>query len=120
MNDTSPLSLGQRQELFMECLAKHLVWLLAEGYKVRGGELQRDARVAAMNATTGSGILHSLHIDKLAIDLNLFRNGQFLDKTSDHAQSGAHWKSLHPLCAWGGDFSKPDGNHLSIRYAGRA
>lgn len=120
MIDTSPLTLGQRQELFMWGLTQLLVWLHAEGYKVRGGELQRDPRIAKLNDVNGTGISNSLHIDKLAIDLNIFRNGQFLADTADHAPIGAMWKTLHPLFAWGGDFSKPDGNHYSCRYAGRA
>lgn len=123
MIDNDPMPLGKRQELFMECLFKFGAWLIANGYKVRGGELQRDPRVAKMNDANGVGISNSLHIDKLAIDLNLFKNGVFLDKTEDHAAPGAYWKSLHSLCAWGGDFkppTKPDGNHYSVRYAGRA
>ncbi len=120
MIDTSPLSLGQRQELFMECLSKLLVWLIANGYKIRGGELQRDPRIAQMNNVNGTGISNSLHIDKLAIDLNLFLGGRALVDSADHAPAGAYWKTLHELCAWGGDFAKPDGNHYSVRYAGRA
>lgn len=123
MIDTSPLTLGQRQELFMWGLGQLLVWLHSEGYKVRGGELLRDPRVAQMNDANGVGISNSLHIDKLAIDLNVFKGGVWLNKTEDHAPIGAKWKTLHPLFAWGGDFkppTKPDGNHYSCRYAGRA
>jgi hypothetical protein len=113
------MTLGEKQELFMECLAKHLTWLFANGYKVRGGELQRAPATAAANAKSGAGISNSLHIIKLAIDLNLFRDGKFLSDTADHAASGTHWKSLHPLCRWGGDFkTRPDGNHLSIEHEG--
>jgi hypothetical protein len=64
-----------------------------------------------------------LHIDKLAIDLNIFKNGRWLATTEEHAPIGAKWKSLHAL-ARGAAISnrrrKPDGNHYSIRYAGRA
>lgn len=123
--DTSPLTLGQRQELFMECLAKLLVWLIANGYKIRGGELQRAAAEAAKNAADGDGIANSLHILKLAIDLNLFRGGEWLTTSEAHRDPGTYWKSLHPLCCWGGDFKdakgrpKPDGNHYSVTYQGR-
>jgi hypothetical protein len=120
MIDNDPMPLGARQELFMQLLPRLLDWFYANGYKLRGGELQRDPRIAAMNNANGTGVTNSLHIDKLAIDLNLFRNGVALTDTSDHAPAGAYWKSLHPLCAWGGDIHKPDGNHYSIRYAGRA
>jgi hypothetical protein len=113
------MTLGEKQELFMECLAVHLSWLVANGYKIRGGELQRDPRIAEANAATGAGISNSLHILKLAIDLNLLRNGVMLTDTADHATSGAHWKSLHPLCRWGGDFTtRPDGNHYSVEHNG--
>lgn len=113
------MTLGEKQELFMECLAAHLPWLVANGYKIRGGELQRPVAEAALNAKQGDGIAHSLHTLKLAIDLNLFRNGVMLTDTAGHAASGAHWKSLHPLCRWGGDFTtRPDGNHYSVEHNG--
>lgn len=68
----------------------------------------------------GSGSGNSLHPDRLAVDLNLFRDGRFLTLSKDHAPLGAYWKTLNPLCRWGGDFHpKPDGNHYSIEHGGR-
>lgn len=96
------------------------------GYTVRGGELWRTPEQAARNAATGKGIANSLHVEKLAIDLNLFRNGKFLTRSEDHKPLGEFWESLHVLCCWGGRFRdrngnpKPDGNHYSIRHDGRA
>jgi hypothetical protein len=55
---------------------------------------------------------------RLAVDLNLFKNGQFLTDSEAHRPLGDYWKSLHPDCCWGGDFSKPDGNHYSMQYGG--
>jgi hypothetical protein len=55
MNDNDPMTLGQRQELFMELPRKLLVWLYANGYKVRGGELLRSRREDAQNAAQGDG-----------------------------------------------------------------
>jgi hypothetical protein len=66
---------------------------------------------------TGSGIRNSLHELLLALDLNLFKDGKFLDKTEDHQFLGEYWESLHPLCRWGGRFK--DGNHYSIEHEGR-
>jgi len=62
---------------------------------------------------------NSLHFDGLAVDIDLFRNGIYLTKTSDHTEYGEYWKSLHPDCRWGGDFQNKDGNHYSITYQGR-
>lgn len=90
-----------------------------KGYQLRGGELLRTDEQAKANAGTGIGISNSLHKLKLAIDLNLFRNGEFLGKSEDHKFLGEHWKSLHPLCRWGGDFKpRADGNHYSIEHNG--
>jgi hypothetical protein len=55
MIDNDPMPLGARQELFMELLGQLLVWLYANGYKVRGGELLRDPRIAKMNDAQRNG-----------------------------------------------------------------
>lgn len=90
------------------------------GYEVVGGELKRDQRIADLNAAAGVGISKSLHLASLAIDLSLFKDGQYLDQTFDYAGLGAYWKSLDPLCRWGGDFvSLPDGGHFSLEWEGR-
>jgi len=64
-------------------------------------------------AKKGEGRPHSensKHYDKLAADLNLFKNGKYLSKTSDHAFFGAFWKMLGHT--WGGDWD--DGNHYEF------
>jgi hypothetical protein len=117
----SQLSLGQRRELLAECLYKLLAHAWQLGYTVRIGEVVRDPRVAALNAKTGAGIANSLHIDGLAVDLLLFKDGKYLTQTEDYTPLGTYWESLHPLCRWGGRFtSRPDGNHFSITWQGRA
>ncbi len=49
---------------------------------------------------------------RLAIDLNLFRDGRYLETTEDHAPLGLFWESLGGT--WGGRFRDPDGNHYSL------
>jgi hypothetical protein len=81
----------------------------------------RSPEQAALNAKKGSGIKNSLHLDKLAIDLNLFINGVYKTDSKDHKPLGDYWKSLSTKdyqCCWGGDFKKPDGNHYSIEHEG--
>lgn len=50
---------------------------------------------------------NSRHRDRLAIDLNLFWNGKYLDKTQDHSILGEYWRSIGGI--WGGVWD--DGNH---------
>lgn len=60
---------------------------------------------------------NSLHYSRLAVDINLFKDGKYLTSTEDHLQFGEFWESLHGDCRWGGRFS--DGNHYSVTYQGR-
>jgi hypothetical protein len=114
------MTLLETQFLFSKLSVQLLARILATGYQFTYGQTSRDPRVAALYADEGIGIKHSLHSDRLAIDVNLYKDGQYLTLTSDHKQFGDFWKGLHPLCRWGGDFSKPDGNHYSLTWQGRA
>lgn len=104
------LSLGEKQELFTLLMAEFLVWIYEQGYRVRGGHWLRctDCRI---------GRDASCHKIKLAFDINLFKNGQYLQTTEDHKPLGEKWESMHPLCSWGGHFN--DGNHYSFAHDGK-
>lgn len=60
------------------------------------------------------GIPASLHKKKLAADLNLFRDGQYLTKSEDYRPLGEYWEYLGG--SWGGRFG--DGNHFSVAWEG--
>jgi hypothetical protein len=106
------VGLGAKQEVFAENLAKLVLEAYRRGYKVRMGEVLRPPIMAKHYAKIGVGIKNSLHIYKLAGDLNLFKDGEYLQKTSDHAELGEYWESLHPLNRWGGRYK--DGNHYEM------
>lgn len=63
--------------------------------------------------------IRSLHYSGLAQDFILYRLGTYLETTEDYRELGEYWKSLHPLCRWGGNFQHRDGNHFSIEWDGR-
>lgn len=87
------------------------------GYEVTLGDAYRDPRVhGELGIKMGYGHAKSGHKCRLAIDLNLFRDGRFLGGTDDHRALGEWWKQQHPLARWGGDFN--DGNHYSFEYGG--
>lgn len=111
------LSLGRKQRLFCKLLPRLMDYAYANGYELSLGEAWRTPEQARLNAQQGRGIAASLHSERLAIDLNLFRNGTWLQTTEDHRMLGEYWESLHPLCRWGGRFQ--DGNHYSITHGGR-
>lgn len=81
------------------------------------GEAWRHPETAKHMAKVGKGVKNSYHIQRLAIDLNLFKEvdgkNVYLTSTEDHRQFGEYWKSLDPECTWGGDFKRSDANHYS-------
>lgn len=112
------MTLGEAQREFSRKVADLIVWAYAHGYEVTFGEAHRTMEQAAWNAKAGTGIANSLHVKRLAIDLNVFRGGVYLTLSEQYAELGAAWKAMHPLARWGGDFKKPDGNHFSFEWEG--
>jgi hypothetical protein len=114
------MTLRERQVLFVQMLARLIDFAYAQGYELTLGEAYRTPEQAALNAKSGKGIFNSLHTQRLAIDLNLFKDGRYLSDSESYRPLGEYWKSLHPDCCFGGDFKpRADGNHFSISYEGR-
>lgn len=114
------MTLRSKQSLFVKLVAQLIDWAYAQGYEITFSEAYRPPFVAEEYARRGVGIKTSLHCSRLAIDLNLFKDGKYLTRTKDHEPLGEYWKNLHPLCRWGGDFRRRDGNHYSMTHRGRA
>lgn len=111
-------ALLDQQIAFAQLVPRLIDWAFANGYQVTGDEWWRSPTEAAINAKTGAGISNSLHPLKLAIDLNLLKNGVLLESVEDYRPLGEFWKTLHTLARWGGDFSKPDADHFSLTFGG--
>ena len=102
------MGLGTEQERFSRMAVKLLSKAHELGFEVRIGHCMR-----CRDCTTGRKT--SLHKEKLAIDINLFKDGVYLQETNDHLALGEFWESIDG--AWGGRFN--DGNHYSLEYQGR-
>ena len=118
------MTLGELQRMFPPLAAKLINQIYLAGYQATFGDAFRDPRVhGEYGASVGYGRAWSNHKVKLAIDLNLFKkvNGiwVYCDSTEDHKPFGEYWKTFDPLCEWGGDGDRKDGNHYSLRYQGR-
>jgi hypothetical protein len=112
------MRLGDKQRLFMRLVPRLIDWAHLNGYELTIGDAYRDPRAfGRLGVRKAYGRANSLHKQKLAIDLNLFKDGKYLQKTEDHRPLGEYWESLHDLCSWGGRFN--DGNHYSLAHAGR-
>lgn len=110
------LTLGQKQRRFTRMIGQLIAWAYDHGYELTFGDAYRDPRVhGALGVKASYSSAHSLHKARLAVDFNLFKNGQFLTTTEAHRPLGEYWESLGG--AWGGRFN--DGNHYSLAHGGR-
>lgn len=111
------MKLWEKQALFAQNMAKLIIEMNSKSFKPTLGEAYRTPEQAALNAKNGKGIAHSLHCDRLAIDINLLdKDGKYLTDKASYKQFGDYWKSLHPLNRWGGDFKNlVDSGHFEMQ-----
>lgn len=109
-------TLLQKQIHFTRMIAELIDYAAELKLDLTFGEAYRTPEQAKWNAQHGSGIVNSLHTQRLAVDFNLFKDGIWLNKSDDFKALGEFWESLGG--SWGGRFSKPDGNHFSIEHNG--
>lgn len=109
------MTLGEKQRKFTKMIALLILYAYERGYELTFAEAYRTPEQARLNAAAGKGISNSLHLDRLAVDFNLFKGGDYLTATEDHRPLGEFWESLGGT--WGGRFN--DGNHYSLSHDGR-
>ncbi|EFH7152476.1 M15 family peptidase [Escherichia coli] len=111
------MKLSEKQQLFTVMISRLIMFAEQQGYGLTFGEAWRTPEQAKLNASKGSGIINSLHCQRLAVDFNLFINGEYQSTTEAYRQLGEYWESLGGT--WGGRFrSRPDGNHFSLEHNG--
>ena len=110
------MTLGQKQRQFTRMIADLIVFAYNRGYELTFGDAFRDPRVHGdVGAKKSYSSASSNHKIRLAVDFNLFKDGQYLTGTEDYRELGEFWESLGG--AWGGRFN--DGNHFSLEHGGR-
>lgn len=94
------MTLRERQSEFVRMTAMLINYATLRGYELTFGD-------AWASSGHKSG---SFHYKRLAIDLNLFKDGKWLQDTEDHRELGEFWE--HIGGSWGGKWN--DGNHYSF------
>jgi len=110
------VTLSEKQQEFMHTFCLFVAWCFEQGYRLTWGQAYRTPAEAERMAATGKGIANSLHTQRLAVDVNLFINGEYQETTEAHRPLGEKWETMHPLARWGGRFN--DGNHYSFEHNG--
>ena len=82
---TTEETLGQKQRRFAELLPRLIDKAHELGFEVSLGDAYRDPRVhGEFGVKEGYGAARSCHKLRLAVDLNLFKNGEYLDGSACH------------------------------------
>ncbi len=111
------MTLGQKQRVFARLVGRLIEKAYELGYEVSLGDAYRDPRVhGALGVRKSYSHPNSAHKVRLAIDLNLFRNGEYLELSEDYKALGEWWEQQHLFARWGGRFD--DGNHFSFEHNG--
>ena len=110
------MTLGQKQRKFTRMIAQLIEYAYANGYELTFGDAYRDPRLHGdVGVKKSYSSANSLHKSRLAVDFNLFKDGQYLTTTEAHRVLGEYWESIGGT--WGGRFN--DGNHYTIEHQGR-
>lgn len=140
------MTLGEARRAFSKCVPRLIDKAVEMGYEPQIEEVVRSQVQAALNtygeeqrqaiASTlgehgwgtmamaveryvhgGRGILMSVHVLGLAVDVSLIKDGKLVEEGEVYRELGEYWKGLHPLARAGADFGDED--HFSFEWGGR-
>jgi len=103
------MSLGGKQRVFTKNVALLIIEAYKLGYELTFGDCYRDDRC-------DYGHKNSLHRSRLAVDLNLFKDGKYLDgieANEGHSELHNVWDSMG-----GAERIDNDLNHYSVEHQG--
>lgn len=109
------MSLRKKQSEFVSKIADLIRFAESRGYELTFGDAYRDPRLhGEFGEKKGYGHSKSCHKLRLAVDFNLFIDGEFKTDTESHRPLGEYWESIGGT--WGGRFN--DANHYSMEHQG--
>ena len=120
------MTLREKQSEFLKNVAKMILWAFDNGMELTAGEMLRTndqqllyfegytlykagSSVHLCKASRKTKTMASKHLDKLAVDLNLFIDGELKTDKESYRKISEYWKGLNPAndCGyfWDWDFS---------------
>jgi len=99
------MTLREEQSAFAQDAVTLMAWCFQHGYEITFGEALRTEEQQRIYVQSGrSKTMHSNHLVKCAIDLNIFKDGKWLQTIQELQPIGDFWESLHPKNHWGGNW----------------
>ena len=97
------MSLGERQCDFTFMVARLIMQACALGYEIKVQEWNRLLETQKEYVAKGvSKTLKSKHLDNLAVDVYLYKDGKVIMVSEDYRALGVYWENLGGR--WGGRF----------------
>lgn len=115
------MKLSEKQQVFSQNVAKLIAKVYEMGLGCTLGECYRPPAMAEIYAKQGIGIKNSVHCQRLALDLYLWKDGTCIMDGPEYGYVAAFWLGLDPLNRWGGRWTKyRDLYHFSMEHEGVA
>ena len=118
------MTLGEKQRIFTWNIHLLIEFAYKQGFQLSFGEVYRTLEQQKIYFQTGrSKTMNSLHLKRLAVDFNFFKDGRMLFQDAARYSEdvmllkpvGDYWISLNTDNRWGADWDK-DGNPLNDKF----
>ncbi len=103
-------SLSEKQRIFTMMVCLLIDWAFQNGYELTFGEVWRSREQAEIYAKRGIGVKNSKHCNRLAVDFNLFIEGEYQTDAEAYKPLTDYWVSLDGKAGY--YFKNKDANHL--------
>lgn len=109
------MTLSEKQRVFTFNISKLIAEAFRLGYELTFGEVYRTPEQQKIYFDSGrSKTMNSRHLDRLAVDFNIFKDGVilFANPATRRAEIqsvlplGQFWVSLNTANVWGGDWDR--------------
>ena len=100
------MRLSEQQRIFTKNVSKLIEYAYDNCIELTFGEVYRTREQQLIYMQAGkSKTMNSNHLRRLAVDFNVFINGDLTYKWEDIKPLGDYWESLHEKNRWGGDWN---------------
>ena len=99
--------LSEKQKIFTFNIHKLIEFAFLNHFELTFGEVYRTQEQQRIYFNSGrSKTMNSRHLQRLAVDFNIFKAGVLLNASKDIQQLGEYWITLNTDNVWGGDWDR--------------
>ena len=101
------MGLQKKQSTFTFNIHLLITFAFKQGFELTFGEVFRTVEQQTIYFNTGrSKTMNSRHIQRLAVDFNIFKNGVLINDPKIIQPLGEYWMTLNTDNVWGGDWDR--------------